>query len=118
MNLYVKASQAPSWTGPAVQRRVDYLDEQERKKKETGYFTDEQLRALAAAQKEIPSNTPGYWGKIARRVPGQTPETCKKMVQQRLYNKGMLCNFRQQEPHCAFSRRRPRQVLRGLCRCD
>ena len=39
------------------------------------------------ARREVPSSAPSYWSKIAARVPGQTPETCKAMVNQILLDK-------------------------------
>eukprot|EP00624_Nannochloropsis_granulata_P005105 evm.model.NODE_36132_length_15106_cov_15.923143.2 len=52
-----------------------------------GYFTNEQIEALEVARREVPSSAPSYWSKIAARVPGQTPETCKAMVNQILLDK-------------------------------
>ncbi|GAB5036558.1 Hypothetical protein NocV09_04200270 [Nannochloropsis oceanica] len=52
-----------------------------------GYFTNEQIESLEVARREVPSSAPSYWKKIAARVPGQTPETCKAMVNQILLDK-------------------------------
>ncbi len=52
-----------------------------------GYFTNEQIEALEIARREIPSSVPGYWNKIAAKVPGQTAETCKAMTNQILLDK-------------------------------
>jgi hypothetical protein len=52
-----------------------------------GYFTNEQIEALEIARREVPSSVPSYWNKIAAKVPGQTPETCKAMVNQILLDK-------------------------------
>mmetsp|Transcript_10586 Transcript_10586/g.18139 ORF Transcript_10586/g.18139 Transcript_10586/m.18139 type:complete len:198 (-) Transcript_10586:128-721(-) len=76
-----------AWTGPAVERRKQYLKEREAKKAASGTFTPQQMAAFTEARKKVPSNARNYWIKIASRVPGQTPETCKAMAQSVQYAK-------------------------------
>lgn len=92
------------WTGPAVQRRAQYVaqrDEQRvqppavNKRNLTGTFTYEQMVAFEDARRSVASGSSRYWEQIAAKVPGQTAETCKRMAETRLFEKaaGTQANF-------------------------
>jgi len=85
----------PEWTGPAVQRRAQYVKQRSDKKESAGTFTPQQKAAFDEARRSIPSNARNYWVKVAAKVPGQTPESCKAMAQSVQYQKaaGEASNF-------------------------